>query len=602
MASGTITGSTGNQYIDCKIEWSSTATNSSNSSKVTASLMYKRNNSGYETYGTGSFSITINGVKASASKVLTITESDWVTAVSSTVTVNHNTDGTKAITISGTGSMPSTSLSSTSCSGTATLDTIPRASTLSYASNTVLNNICTVRWTPYSKTFYYKIKFEVGDWSLTTAAIYPQTTSLYTNASYGISIDAANQFPNSDSAEMTVTLYTYSDKDCTKQMGDPSSKTCRVTLPENDDTRPTLEMGLSAVNSISNSAFSGLYIQNKSKVKATLTAEGRYSATIKSYNLNVAGKNYSSPYESNILGTTGTVSVVGSATDSRGFTKSVSQNIYVIPYSRPALIPYSGYKGIVCERCTEDGTRNPSGTYLNIKAKRQYSKVTVDGTQKNFCALRFRYKTESSSVFTEWKTLLDKSNVSTDEVDVVLGNVVSSTTTSYVVQISVTDDVGESSTPFEFNIPTAQVTMHFRYGGKGVAIGKYSEEDNLLDIAEDWDVNARGNLTVGGILSAKNVQHLGAIDNYHYKDFNDLVFQTGYYTGSSVPSSTSCSNYPINETGVLEVISTILPSASSESGWWGFAYQTYRDNLGNIFTRSYLTSRGWTEWKKVTLT
>ena len=63
MASGTIYGSTNNQYIDAKIEWSSTPTTATNSSKVTAALYYKRNNTGYETYGTGTFSISIGGNK-----------------------------------------------------------------------------------------------------------------------------------------------------------------------------------------------------------------------------------------------------------------------------------------------------------------------------------------------------------------------------------------------------------------------------------------------------------------------------------------------------------------------------------------------------------
>ena len=78
MASGTINGSTGNEYIDAKIVWSSTSNISTNKSSVTAALYYKRNNTGYTTYGTGTFSITINGTKTSATKSITITESSWV--------------------------------------------------------------------------------------------------------------------------------------------------------------------------------------------------------------------------------------------------------------------------------------------------------------------------------------------------------------------------------------------------------------------------------------------------------------------------------------------------------------------------------------------
>ena len=73
MAGSTINGSTGNEYIDAKIVWSSTPNTSTNKSSVTAALYYKRNNTGFTTYGTGTFSITINGTKTSATKTLTIT-------------------------------------------------------------------------------------------------------------------------------------------------------------------------------------------------------------------------------------------------------------------------------------------------------------------------------------------------------------------------------------------------------------------------------------------------------------------------------------------------------------------------------------------------
>lgn len=590
MASGTITGATGNQYIDSRIVWSSTATQSSNTSNVTATLQYKRNNSGYTTSGTGSFSITIDGTKTSVSKTLTITENAWVTAVSATKTVTHSSDGTKSITISGTGSISGTSLTSTSCSGTAKLDTIPRASTISYASNVTLGNICTVRWTPHSKTFYYKIKFAVGNWSLTTVPIYPNTTSLYTNASYGIAIDAAKQFPNSKTAEMKVTLYTYTDKDCTKQIGSASTYTCTVSIPENDDTRPSVTMGLSAVHTLG-STFSSLYIQGKSRVKATFSGGGKYGATITSYTLRVAGKNYPSPYESDVLFSSGKISVVGTATDSRGLVTSVPQEIYVIPYTKPALVPYTYEKEIVCKRCNKDGTITPSGTYLRIKGGRKYSKVISDGTQKNFCILRFRYKTEGATYPSSWTTLLSKDSSTTDVVDAVTDSAILSTTTSYKVQVGVVDDVGETST-LEFSIPTAQVTFHLKNGGKGASFGKYAESDNCLDIAEDWELKVRGVL---------HAQHIGEISSYSYADFNELVYDTGYYTGTSAPSAVSATNYPINETGVLEVISAMAQNKETLA-WWGFAYQTYRTHTGLVYMRSYFTSSGWTAWKKVTLT
>ena len=147
-------------------------------------------------------------------------------------------------------------------------------------------------------------------------------------------------------------------------------------------------------------------------------------------------------------------------------------------------------KSIICKRCESDGTLSPSGAYLRIRAGRKYSTVTSAGVQKNFCLLRYRYKVEGASNFSSWVTLLAKDSTGSDEVDVIIGNVVPSITTSYIVQIGVIDDIGESS-EVDFSIPTDEVTFHLIKGGMGAAFGKYAEKKKVLDIADDWDVWGR---------------------------------------------------------------------------------------------------------------
>ncbi len=126
MASGSFTGTTNNEYIKPTIVWSSVPNEDTNSSVVTATLKYSRTNTGYTTYGTGTFSLTINGNTKTETKTITITYDSNTVAITHTVTVAHNSDGTKSITISATGGIPSTSFTSTSISKTVTLDTIDR--------------------------------------------------------------------------------------------------------------------------------------------------------------------------------------------------------------------------------------------------------------------------------------------------------------------------------------------------------------------------------------------------------------------------------------------------------------------------------------------
>ena len=128
---GTILGTTSNANIQSAIDWYYEPDNAKNQTKVTAKLFYRRTNTGYITEGTGTFSITINGTKTSKSGVKLSISTSWVEAMSASVIVAHNADGTKSVAISATGDLPPTSLTSTSCGGTVSLPTIPRASSIS---------------------------------------------------------------------------------------------------------------------------------------------------------------------------------------------------------------------------------------------------------------------------------------------------------------------------------------------------------------------------------------------------------------------------------------------------------------------------------------
>ena len=494
MASGTILGSTSNQYIDSKIEWFSTViSNSSNSSEVSASLFYKRNNSGYTTHGTGTFSLTIDGSTQTATKTLSIEEDAWVLAMTYTKTVIHNDYGKKLVKFSATGSIPSTTLSSTTCSGNGSLDEIPRASEITRIGDINLGGACDVTWTPKSASFSFKVDFALGTWKGSTGMVAPQVQSQFTFRGYTIPLDVANQFPNTTSGTMTATLYTYAYQDGTAyQIGTAHSKTFKVTLPNNSSTKPSATMSISPVSTLG-STFSGLYIQGKSKAKATFTGEGKYGAKISSYGLTALGKEYTDPFETELISKSGNVHFQGGVKDSRGFVTYVYHDITVISYSKPKLTPASGEAAIVCARCDSSGNLTESGTYLKIKVGRSYSKVMSGSVQKNFCALRYRYKVGGSSTFSPYTTLLAKDSTGTDIVDITIGNVVSSTKTSYAVELSAVDDIGEEAT-ITFDIPTEEVDFNLRDGGKGAAFGKYAEREKAVEIASDWDMYYKSKL------------------------------------------------------------------------------------------------------------
>ena len=508
MASGTISGTTNNAGISSKIVWSAVADVDANTSTVKATLYYKRLNN-YTTYGTGKFTLAIGDAEKTESNYIVIEYGEWTAAITLTATISHASDGKKSVLISGEGGIDGTTLSSTDCSATVTLDTIPRASTISSASNKTLGKACQVKWYPKSASFRYKLKFSLGDWSYTTAAIHPNQTTIYSYEDYTLPLTVANQITDAKKATMTVALYTYSDSSASKQVGSASTETFTVTVPNNSSTKPSVTLTLEPVSALDD-AFSSLYVQGKSKVKATtFTGEGKYGATISTYSLIVSGKSYSSPYQSDYLNTAGTITVTAKVTDSRGYYTEVEKDITVLPYSDPNILPASGESAIVCARCRSDGTIAADGTYLRIIAKRSYSKVTSDGAQNNFCDIRYRYRPETTRTYSDWVTLLSGDDTSADTVDSgAISGVVSSTTAAYVIQVGVIDDIGGANA-YQVGIPTAFATIDIpkAYKGRSIGIFRYAvepsnDEEKRVDI--DGFIHGGGidNLTLGTMLTA----------------------------------------------------------------------------------------------------
>lgn len=501
----TIYGSTGNEYIDAKIIYSQSIDIDDNSSVIQAALYYKRNNTGFETKGTGTFSITVDGYEQSKTKTLTITENGWVEAIRANYRVYHYQDGTPPpVEISASGSIPGTTLTSTSVGATITLDTIPRAATIDSLScaTSYFNGAMTYKYTPKNANCYIRCNIALNlDGTYTavkTINLGKQTASQKTAA---VTLSEAelsiiyNKLPSSTKGTLRFTLRTYSDSGYSTQVGDAVYKEITLSIPNISATQPTATMTPSPVSSLA-SPFNTLYIKGRTKVDVNFTnGAGKYGASIVSYKVTIAGKSYGSPYTSEYITTDGEVEVTGTITDSRGFSRTYTQKVNFIPYANPRIIPASNEDEIICARCDASGNLSESGTYLKIKAKRSYSKV-VSGSQKNFCSIRYRYKPEGGS-YTSWTTIL-ADNAASDEVTTgaLLGGALS-LTSSYVVQVGVIDTIGETEST-TIPIPTEKVYLHKAGSIRSLGVGKYVEEENTVDIAEDLTTKFRGKVIFAG--------------------------------------------------------------------------------------------------------
>lgn len=162
----------------------------------------------------------------------------------------------------------------------------------------------------------------IGSFAYTTPLIKPNTVLAYTYTGYKIPLDVAYQITNTESALMTVALYTYSDTDGTAAIGSVSTETFTVTVP--DTIVPKITSLTVELDNGKNSVVAGwnVAVAGFTKVRVTATAEGAYGSTIKSftisggYNQTVNGSILD--FVGNIINSSGSKSFDTICKDSRG--------------------------------------------------------------------------------------------------------------------------------------------------------------------------------------------------------------------------------------------------------------------------------------------
>lgn len=452
---------------------------------------------------TAKYYISVNGgSELEYSVSYTLPQSSTVTIVDKTVTVAHKGDGTGTVKVR---TWMDTGISAGVVEKIETLNltTIPRASTIDYlaCATKYFTGKLTYKYTPRSSSYYNRCNISLnlnGNYIAVKRVDLGKKSASQQTATVTLTSDELatiyNELPSTTKGTLRFTFRTYSDSGYATEIGDHSYKELTLYIPNDTTTKPSLSYSLTPVSSLSGD-FASLYLQGLSKVKATITTEGKYKATIKSTKMEVEGKSYDSgdSYTSDYLSGYGSLSVKVTTTDSRGYSQSVTKTITVISYAKPKVIPASGEKSIICARCDKDGNLTDSGTYLKIKAKRSYSKCVSNGEQKNFCGLRYRYKKVTDSSYSSWKTILIYSNLNTEEITTVQLDGALSVTASYIVQVDAVDSLGNHAYA-SFDISTEKIYLDRAGSRRSLGIGKYAEEDNVIDVADDITLKLGGNV------------------------------------------------------------------------------------------------------------
>lgn len=439
------------------LNWSATQSVANNTSTISWSLVGSGSASGWVIVS--ELKVTIDGSQVYYRDSSNHTDCyNGTQLASGTKTITHNSDGSRSFTIKVEAGIYQWAIN---CSGssTFTLNTIARASSISSARNVTLGNACSIKWTPASTSFYYKIKFVLGSWNYTTSAIHPNTTSAYTYSSYTIPLTVANQLPLATSGTMTAYLYTYSSSACSTQIGSTANKTFTVTIPST--VVPTLStVTASIVNSNSVINSWGIAVAGYTKVKVEATASGSYSSTISSFAISggysTTQNGTSLSYTGGVITSSGskTFTVVAKDSRTRSSASKTTSAITFYAYSKPTV------SSITAERSSTDAKK------VIIKANWSYASVN----SKNSVTVNLQYKKSSSSSWTTYGSIAKNTNVTlTTDFD---------ETSSYNFRITITDALGNKAQDEAF-VSTISVLLDFRAGGKGLGVGKIAESDAM---------------------------------------------------------------------------------------------------------------------------
>ena len=495
--SGSFTGSTNNQYVQPKITWSATQNIAENYSNVTATLTYSRTNSGYTTSGRWNGSITINGVTTSVSTTeqIYITQNSNTKAMSATVKVPHNSDGSKSITISCTGSIPAASLSSTTCSATVTLDTIPRQATITSSPDFTDSDNPTVYYSNPAGNAVSSLKACISFTGSKDDIAYRDISKTGTSYTFNLT-DAERDIlrNNTPSGSRKVIFYI---RTVIGSVTSYSTDNKTFTVVETDNTRPSVIMAAGLNNGTLPSQFDGMYIQGKSRLDVRISAQAKYSASITSCYADIGGERYNSDsFLSNVISKEGKVDVIGYAKDSRQFTGFDKQEIEVISYSKPLVIPLGSETAIHCYRSDGNGMRVGNSSSVWVKAKRSYYSVAG----KNQCALQWRKKLVTDvwdDGRHQWHDLIPKTDTTNTEYNALISGEIFDLRESYSIQIRAVDDIGEHDIK-NFEIPTQDVALHLGKGGKNVSVGTYCDYSKEYTFYSDWDAYFDKGVWIGG--------------------------------------------------------------------------------------------------------
>lgn len=441
-----------------RIIWKSTQSGTSYNGFTRTAYYYYSVNGGSEIGKTVSYTLPQNSTK---------------TIVDTTLTVPHEPDGSGTIKVR---TWMDTDISAgviQKDSGTITLTTIPRKSTLS-VSNGELEKAQTLKATRKSDSFTHTLTWTCGAHKGTIA-----TKSSAVSWTFTPSKELSKEAPYGSKVCCSFKLTTYNGSN---KVGS-DSKDVWYTIPST--IKPACSLSLSDHNHYKEKY--GGYIQGESMLDVTITATEAYDSPISQYSASVNGTTYSSrTFTTGVLKTDGEeVPISATVKDGRGRYGSTSSTFKVLPYKRPRIT------NLKVHRCNSDGTANDLGAYCQVS----FRCIITSLSNKNTKSCTLKYRQSGATNWTEAPAIPLPSYNSNCNPPVIA----MSEEHSYEVMVTATDAFG--STNASTSVSTGYCLYHIPASGKGITFGGIAEGDGFnvkMGATFGENVNMKKNLQLNG--------------------------------------------------------------------------------------------------------
>lgn len=566
---------TNNGYVRLVFQVTEASTSiPSNTSEVVYHLMLERGSTwAYDLNDESLAEAEINGQKVISKYVsFDLRDKEWISLGKGSVTIPHNEDGSKSISIRARLTNVSNLGDIGWFSGTLNLSTIPRASTIRSVSATELGKLVTVEIEKKVSEFRHKVLWKVNDSGWNDLG-----TGHDTSVQFTIPMDYANRITNSDTGQLDVCVRTFQND---TQIGyDEFKRGIPIKVPTS--IVPTLEDVTITERTAQLAEFIpiGNYVKGKSLMRVeAINAAGSHGSTIISTELtvdNLVVRANSGDFPANKAGN---LEVTAKITDSRGRTATKSKAIKVWDYYAPKIIAFLANR-----------TGNGTNKTIIATVAANVSPLVIEGVNRNPYTLKIQYSAKKAN---RWIDAVNLTNESTEKINRQLDcGAFYELSKAYNVRLVIQDKLSDL---VDSVLLVRSSRVLWAWGDNRAAVGGFPELDGHFESHLPVAFHSSLNVEDGIMSNGKPIQEFALTSkdgksNKFTGDLNNLRTAGNYHAFGVQHNPQGANNY-----GYVNVI-----THSSDSNYCVQFYVPF--NADQLYMRRSESNR-WSEWIRVVTT